>query len=249
MEESKVLAIAAGHEITESEVNNYIQNMPQDQRTYMNNPQARQQLLEQIIHLHLFSAYAKDLKLEETEEFKSVLEKVKSELLSNMAVTETIKTAVVSDEDIAEYYEKNKSNFVTPPRASAKHILVEDETKCNEILDEINSGAKTFEDAALAYSTCPSKERGGDLGTFSRGQMVPEFDEAVFTQEIGKVLGPVKTQFGYHLIRIEQRTDAVPQPLDAVKGQIRQQLLQAKQHDVFNAKVAELEEKYTVVRK
>jgi len=90
--------------------------------------------------------------------------------------------------------------------ASARHILVNDEAFCNELKEKINAGEITFEEAARDNSTCPSGVRGGALGTFSPGQMVPEFDRVVFNDEVGVVHGPVKTQFGYHLLIITERT-------------------------------------------
>jgi peptidyl-prolyl cis-trans isomerase C len=90
--------------------------------------------------------------------------------------------------------------------ASARHILVDSEAKCNELKEQINSGEITFEQAAKENSTCPSGANGGDLGTFSQGQMVPEFDKVVFNDEVGVVHGPVKTQFGYHLLEVTERS-------------------------------------------
>lgn len=90
------------------------------------------------------------------------------------------------------------------PTASARHILVESEAKCLEIKAEIEAGAD-FATAAKKYSSCPSRMQGGDLGSFRPGQMVREFDEVVFSGELNKVLGPVKTQFGHHLIEITNR--------------------------------------------
>ncbi|HOI18191.1 MAG TPA: peptidylprolyl isomerase [Geobacteraceae bacterium] len=91
-------------------------------------------------------------------------------------------------------------------RASARHILVASEEQCNNLKAQIEGGAD-FAAVAKEHSLCPSKRDGGALGTFSPGQMVREFDQVVFTGEIGKVLGPVKTQFGYHLIEITSRTE------------------------------------------
>jgi peptidyl-prolyl cis-trans isomerase C len=90
--------------------------------------------------------------------------------------------------------------------ASARHILVDSEAKCNELKAQINSGEITFEQAAKENSTCPSGANGGDLGTFSQGQMVPEFDKVVFNDEVGVVHGPVQTQFGYHLLEVTERS-------------------------------------------
>lgn len=91
-------------------------------------------------------------------------------------------------------------------KASARHILVESEEACNDLKAKIEDGAE-FADVAKGHSKCPSGAQGGGLGEFSPGQMVKEFDDVVFSAEIGKVHGPVKTDFGYHLIEITSRTD------------------------------------------
>ena len=91
-------------------------------------------------------------------------------------------------------------------KASARHILVKTEEECVKLKKEIESG-RNFAEMARKHSLCPSGKSGGNLGEFFRGQMVKEFDQVVFTEEIGKVHGPVKTQFGYHLLEITQRVD------------------------------------------
>lgn len=91
-------------------------------------------------------------------------------------------------------------------KAKARHILVNDEKTCLDLKKQIEEGA-SFADLAAKHSRCPSGKKGGDLGEFFRGQMVREFDEVVFRDEVGKTHGPVKTQFGYHLILIDSRQD------------------------------------------
>ncbi len=91
-------------------------------------------------------------------------------------------------------------------QASARHILVDDESFCQELKQKIQDGTD-FADMAREHSTCPSGQRGGDLGTFGRGQMVQEFDSVVFSAPIDEVQGPVQTQFGYHLIEVTSRDD------------------------------------------
>lgn len=91
-------------------------------------------------------------------------------------------------------------------KASARHILVNNEVECLRLKKEIEAG-KDFAQAAREHSKCPSGKNGGALGEFSKGQMVPEFDRVVFQEEVGKVHGPVKTQFGYHLVEITKRVD------------------------------------------
>ena len=91
-------------------------------------------------------------------------------------------------------------------KANARHILVESEEKCEGFKQQILSGAD-FAEVASEHSTCPSGKNGGELGEFGPEQMVKEFDEVVFSAAINEVHGPVKTQFGYHLLEITQRTD------------------------------------------
>lgn len=89
--------------------------------------------------------------------------------------------------------------------ATARHILVDSEEKCNELKAQIEQGAD-FAEVAKEHSQCPSSRSGGDLGQFGPGMMVPEFDKVVFSAEVGSVEGPVKTQFGYHLVQVTSRS-------------------------------------------
>ncbi len=91
------------------------------------------------------------------------------------------------------------------PQASARHILVSDESNCLSLKDQITKGAN-FADLAKQHSQCPSGKQGGELGRFGPGQMVREFDEVVFSAPVGEVQGPVQTQFGYHLVEVTERT-------------------------------------------
>ena len=90
-------------------------------------------------------------------------------------------------------------------KATARHILVESQDQCQQLKAQIDGGAD-FADVARQHSKCPSGRQGGDLGTFSPGEMVPEFDQVVFSAEVGTVQGPVQTEFGYHLIEVTSRT-------------------------------------------
>jgi len=91
-------------------------------------------------------------------------------------------------------------------KARARHILVATEQACADLKTEIEGGKATFEDMAKKHSSCPSGKSGGDLGEFRPGQMVPEFDKVVFSAPLNVVQGPVKTQFGYHLLEVTMRS-------------------------------------------
>lgn len=91
------------------------------------------------------------------------------------------------------------------PQATARHILVDNESQCQQLIDDIAGGAD-FAAVAREHSKCPSGREGGDLGSFGPGQMVPEFDKAVFSGDVGAVQGPIKTEFGYHALQVTSRS-------------------------------------------
>ena len=243
MSNQEILATVAGENITAADLDAFIQTMPREQQMYASNPQFRQQVLEQLINGRLFAKYAEEIKLDETEEFKTILNNARKDILASLAIGETVKEATVTEEELKGFYEVNKHRFEKGGTVSAKHILVKDEAKCQEILAEIQAG-KVFEEAAQQYSTCPSGQKGGDLGEFGKGQMVKEFEDAAFTAEIGQVVGPVATQFGYHLIKVEAKNEATVAEFEEVREQIRRNLLGQKQNQAYSDKAAELKAKY-----
>lgn len=244
----KILAVAAGHEITEREMKDLIANYPPEQQIYFSDPKAKDELLEQLIGFHLFSKMAEDEKIKESREYKETLAKMENELASHMAATSVIEQVALEEGEAKAYYENHPEQFVSPEQVKARHILADKESEAEKIAEEIAKG-KSFEAAAREYSTCPSKEKGGDLGYFGRGQMVPEFEKAAFEGAIGEVLGPVKTQFGYHLIVVEDKKEKQTLAYDAVKDQLFDKLLQQKKQDVYLKAVKDLEKKYGVERR
>ncbi|HHT98452.1 MAG TPA: peptidylprolyl isomerase, partial [Clostridiales bacterium] len=135
--------------------------------------------------------------------------------------------------------------FKSQPTADASHILVEDKETADKALAEIKDGL-SFADAAKKYSSCPSKENGGGLGEFARGQMVPEFEDAAFNMKAGEISEPVKTQFGYHIIELNSINNPDQVDFEEVKDQVKNQCITAKQNQVYAQKQAELKEKYDV---
>lgn len=246
--ENKILATVAGEEITEEELNAFLQNVPREQQAYISNPAMRGHYLDQLIALHLFSKEGEAEKMDETKEFKTYIANARRDILAQMAMAEALKDVAVSEEEVRDFYEENKQQYVKGGKVHAKHILTENEEKAKEILKEIQDGTKVFEIAAQEYSTCPSGQRGGDLGEFGKGQMVKEFEKAAFEGEIGKIIGPVKTQFGYHLIRVESRTEETEASFEEAKESIYRNLLQMKQNNAYNAKIKEMKTKYKVVK-
>ena len=243
--QNKVLAVVGGKAITEEDVQRTLMNLGQRAQQY-NNPQGKQAILEQLINKELIFMDAKKNLLEMDAEYKTELEKLKKELLSNFYVEKFLRDVKVKDEDVKKYFEEHKDEFVSQETVAASHILVETEEKAKDVLAKIESGEMTFEDAAKAFSTCPSSQRGGDLGEFGKGQMVPEFDRACFEMEVGELRGPVKTQFGFHLIRLDKKNEAKPVTLEDVKDELSQHLLAEAQQKAYQSKMNQLRILYPV---
>jgi len=243
--ENKVLAVVNGTEITEGELEATIARFPRERQGYLKTEQGKAQLIEEIISFELIYNYAKDSGMEEDAQYIQQLERAKKEILTQITISKVVAEAGVSDKEVEDYYNANKEMFKNPEMVSAKHILVETEEKAEKVLNNIREGM-SFEDAAAQFSSCPSNAQGGDLGRFGRGQMVPEFEEAAFSLQIGKVSEPVKTQFGYHLIKVSEKLESSIKPFDEVKASIKNNILQERQAFKYSQLNSELRKKYNV---
>lgn len=247
--ENKVWAVVAGNEITDKDLNSIIMRYPEDKRTYFEDEQGKKQILEQTIAFELFNKFGEEIKLNKTDEFKEAVNNLSKEILTQMTINKVLSEVTVTDEDAKKFYDENKEKFVEQPTVSAKHILVKTEEEAKDIKNEIVEEKISFEDAAMKYSTCPSKEQGGNLGSFARGMMVPEFEEVAFKAETGKLSDGVKTQFGYHLILVEDKKEGSEKSFEEVKDMVIGQLIQEGQQKKYIDVVKELEGKYGVDRK
>jgi len=168
-------------------------------------------------------------KLKEELYFQLIIQKLKDKVTENVAV---------SEDEVKKYYEENKDEFKKPDEIRARHILVDSREEAEEILKKARSG-EDFARLAEKYSQGPSKDRGGDLGYFTRGTMVPEFEKAAFNMEVGEISDVVKTQFGYHIIKVEdKRTFPLPD-FEEVKDYIKTRLLKNKKEELFQNKLEE----------
>jgi len=152
-------------------------------------------------------------------------------VISNYIETNIASKISVSDEEIKAFYDENRDKLAEEPQIKASHILIGVESsaspemkakakeKAEAILKELKDG-KDFAEAAKTSSTCPSKEQGGDLGFFGKGQMVPEFEQAAFALKPGELSGVVETQFGYHIIKVTDKKGGEPPKLELIKEKI-----------------------------
>lgn len=247
--ENKVLAIAAGTEITQEDLTRIVNRYPENQRGYFETEQGKQQLLEQVISYELMSKFGEELGLDKSKEYQDTIKALAKELLTQVTINKVLSEVTVTDEEVKEYYDANKAKYMDDASVSAKHILVSSEEEAKKIKAEIESGDISFEDAAKKYSTCPSNAEGGNLGTFKRGMMVPEFEDAAFNAEINQVTEPVQTQFGFHLIKVEEKNESKEKSFEEVKETVKNELIQQASQKKYIDLVAELGNKYGVERK
>lgn len=242
----KILAKVGALTVTEKEVDDFLAELGARAQGY-NTPDGRRAILEQIISSKLLLLDARHNLLETEPEFKAELAKLRENLLINYAGNKVISAVRVSDEDVKKYYDDNLDKFKQGETVNADHILVESEEKALEILAKIESGEISFADAAKEHSSCPSGQRGGNLGDFGRGQMVPEFDKAVFELEVGEITKtPVKTQFGYHLIKLNSKSDSSIMPFEEIASQLSEMVLNERRREAYERKINQLKILYPV---
>ena len=245
--ENKILATVGGSPITASEVDEFLATLGPKAESY-NNPQGRSMILKQLIDSKLLLLDAKRNLFEAEADFRAQLAKVRDNLLANYAAEKALLGAKrVSEDDVKKYYDENRSRFESGAVVNASHILVDSEELAISIYEKIASGEISFEDAAKENSSCPSKANGGSLGEFTRGQMVPEFDEAVFSMNVGEITKtPVKTQFGYHLIKLNSKEDSRVADFAEVKSVIREHLEMESKRAAYDSKINQLKIMYPV---
>lgn len=222
--DNRVVARVNGEEILHSDLVALHQAMPEQVREL---PLARiyRPLLEQIVQIRLLSQEGRKAKLHETPAVRRQVEQYEERVLQEAYLRGVVEGKLTEDALKAHYQEYLKSHK-TEEEIRARHILVKTRKEADDIIAELEGGAD-FEKLATERSTGPSKDRGGDLGYFTKGQMVKEFAEAAFALKTGEYTKtPVKTQFGWHVVRLEDRRSKEPPPYEEVEKQIRDDLTQ-----------------------
>lgn len=223
---TKVLATVNGVKLTQGEVDQASSDLdPQFSR--LPDDQRRLAALAALVDIKVLAAAAKTDKLDESADFKQRIEFLKDRALHN----EYFQTAIVdkiSDAEVRGRYDKEIAAMPAKNEVRARHILVKTEDEAKAIIKKLEGGAK-FEDLAKESSTDGSAAQGGDLGYFGEGMMVPEFEKAAFALEVGGYTKePVKSQFGYHIIKLEDKRQQQPPAFDEVKEQVRSILIREK---------------------
>ena len=241
-----VIARVGEKEIKLKDVKEVMSRLDPQSAALYDNEIGRKAIAEELINMELLLLLGSELEVEKTPEFAAMMDDLRKDVIRRLAIDAVMKDVKVAPEEAAEYYEKNKDRFAVPETVRASHILVDGEEEMAKVKADLGAGM-SFEDAAKKYSTCPSKEQGGDLGFFSKAEMVKEFAEAAFAMKVGDVTAePVKTEYGLHLIKLTDRKEASVKPLDEVKDEIAGGLENEKKAGVYRSELARLKEKYGV---
>jgi peptidyl-prolyl cis-trans isomerase C len=246
----KVLAKVETREIKEKDIDQVIQ-MAGPQGAAYDNEQGRKAILDELVGARLFAISGAKQGLDQTPEFKSVVENFTSQALARAAIEKVLSDVSASEEESKKFYDENPAQFTTPEQVRARHILLSDDVtsadKVATIQDELKKGA-SFDVLAVTYSTDPSAAQGGgDLGFFGKGQMVPEFEEAAFAlKEPGDISDPVQTSFGWHIIKLEEKSPSAVVPYDEVQPQIIQYLTNEKRAQKYREELEVLKKEYKV---
>ncbi|MGG4491141.1 peptidylprolyl isomerase [Metabacillus idriensis] len=172
---------------------------------------------------------------------------VKKDLETNLKIEKLLEPEIkISEDEMKTYFEENKESFAEPEQVKASHILVEDEAKAKEVKEKLDEG-EDFKELANEYSTDTSNsENGGDLGYFAKGEMIAEFEETAFAMKKGEISDPVKTEFGYHIIKFEDKKAAADAVFDDKKEEIKEALFDQKMQTAYTAWLQEKKEEYDI---
>lgn len=240
----KVLARVGSQDITEREVLEFIQPFGQQAMMMYATQQGRKMILDEFITVRLYALDGEANGLDKTPEFIATLENAKRTMLAQTTMRKLLDGLTITDEDAKKFYDENPKLFIQPERVHARHILVSGDENLAKVQEELK--VKSFDVVAKEYSIDPgSAVNGGDLGEFTKGQMVPEFEKAAFElKKPGDVSAPVKSQYGWHIIKLEEHIPESPVEFEQVKQQIIQELRQ----EALQNRAKELESKYKVER-
>lgn len=244
-----ILATINKEVITADDLNERIKAYPQQYDVIMKNPEYKEKILDQLIDESALYTYAKDQGTEKTEAFQKQLSIAKKQMAIAMVLKDATQKVSVTETELREYYAANISQFNSVEERKLSHILVSDENDAEAILKEIKAGA-SFADIAKKKSVDPSGERGGELGWFVKnGQLVSEFENAAFSlKNKGDISNVVKTQFGYHIIRLDDVGMRKKVDFIQAKPKIEEYLRVKKAEQLVKKLLEDIKKKYKITK-
>jgi peptidyl-prolyl cis-trans isomerase C len=231
--EGQVLAEVNGSSITTGDFNRELKNLPEYLKAMADTPEGRKEMLDTMVIRELILQQATKDGLDKSADIEEKMKDLKKRLIVESFLKKKVESeSQVSDADLQKFYEQNKEKFKTGEQIRASHILVKTEPEAKDILAKIKAGGN-FEELAKKNSVDSSAAKGGDLGWFGKGSMVPVFEKAALALKEGQVSDVVKSDFGFHIIKLTGKRPAGIRPLEEVKDQIKGAIMPTKQQEVF----------------
>ncbi|MEW6571171.1 MAG: peptidylprolyl isomerase [Nitrospirota bacterium] len=246
-EERIYLAKVGNVRITQQELAREMKNLPEFAQKLFEGPGGREKFLEELIKKELLYQEALKKGIDRDPELRGKIEDFKKiTLISSLLEKEIEAKADITDQEMRDYYEKNKEDFASINQIRASHILVKTEEEAEKILERLKKGEDFAEIAKKSSLDEGSAKNGGDLGYFSPGQMVPEFEKAAARLKTGELSKPVRTKFGYHIIKVTDKKSGQTVEFEKVKNLIFQRLSAEKQKETFDSYIEKLKKSYKV---
>lgn len=234
-----------GGYLTVPEIKTILSKMTPRERQNFQTPEGMKTLVKQLADNAILAQAAKNEGLTETEEVKALMKVINNVRLSQEYFEAKIKpkadNLVIPEEELRAYYNANSAKY-DKSQVKARHILIrESEEKAKDIYNQLKANPKKFSELAEKFSEDKgSAARGGDLGFFGHGRMVPEFEAAAFSLPIGVISEPVKSQFGWHIIIVDEKKEEAPQPFEEARASIENELKREKSQGVIDAAIEEV---------
>ncbi len=241
--DSPVIASIDDSSITENDFLREIKRIPEWAREQFSNEEGKKKFLDELIKRELIYQKAMKMKLNQDKEYLEKLEDFKKMTLVSLILKKEVEEKSTVDEaQVKAFFEQNADKFTIGTEIKASHILVQTEEEANDVSDKISKGENFSKLAKTLSKDKGSAEKGGDLGYFGRGRMVPEFERAALSLKPGEVSKPVKTRFGYHIIKLMDIKKGETASYDQSKESISKQLITESRKKLFDSYVDKLKE-------
>ncbi|MEW6409119.1 MAG: peptidylprolyl isomerase [Nitrospirota bacterium] len=236
-----VVAEVNGTKITVEEFKKQFEQIPDFAKPLLSTPEGKRRFLEELVNKELIYKEAMKQGLDKDKDYIARVEDFKKAALLDIVLQREIEAKVsIKDEDVKKYYDTHPDEFKANGKVRASHILVGTEAEAKKIKERLRKG-EDFAKLAVKFSQDrETAKRGGDIGLFGRGQMIPEFEQAAFNLKVGEVSDIIKTQYGYHLIKLTDKKAGKPLEFSIVSDALRQKLSRAKQKEAFETWLADL---------
>ncbi len=248
-DDGKILATIDGDKITLEEFNKELDRIPANMKMLVLTQSGKQSFLDRYIVKRLLLDEANKESIDKDKEFQERANDIREQLLIESLLKKKVMTNInPSEQELKEYYEKNKEKFKTGQEIDTRQILVKTEKEANEIRAKLDKG-EDFAELAKRFSIDPSaKATGGAIGFHAKGSLLPEYEAVAFKlTKVGQISAPVKTQLGYHIIQLQGMKQSSYTPFEEVKDFIKQRIVQEKQSDVLEKYVSDLKAKSKIV--